>query len=220
MRAVVFANGILSSAAEVRPLLDPADRIIAADGGALHCRRLGLNPAEIVGDLDSLDPEVLSYFQGRGSRIHRHPARKDRTDLELALMLAVKGGAEEILVLGALGARWDMTAANIMLLLSPMLAKVRVRLIDGACEFRLLDSSGTHVVAGREGDLLSLLPLSGDVHGISLKGLEYALEDESLPLGSTRGISNLIRRPPVRISLRHGRLLCILTRRNSADKNR
>ena len=220
MRAVVFANGILTSPEEIISLLDPADRIIAADGGALHCRLLGLIPAEIVGDLDSLDPEVLGYFKGRGSRIHRHPADKDQTDLELALMLAVAGGAEEILVLGGLGGRWDMTAASIMLLLSPMLAQTRVRLIDGACEFRLLDGGSTHVVAGRKGDLLSLLPIAGDVHGIRLQGLAYTLADESLSLGSTRGISNIIRRPPAKISLRSGRLLSILTRRHSADKNR
>ncbi len=108
MRAVIFANGSLNS--PVR--LSPEDFIIAADGGTRHCLALGLVPAVVIGDLDLLTPADLETLKARGTRILQFPVRKDFTDLELALQHARTSGADEILILGALGRagtrRWRM----------------------------------------------------------------------------------------------------------------
>lgn len=211
MRAVIFANGVLNLPA-APSVIRPGDILIAADGGVRHCRELGVLPAVVIGDLDSLVPDEISALQEAGVEIARHPARKDQTDLELAFRHAISLGVDEILVLGALGARWDMTIANILLLIVPELAGTAVRLIDGQQEIGLLRGEGKITFQGRKGDILSLIPLGQDARGVTLAGLEYPLENDRLGFGSTRGISNVLIAETATVHLKQGLLLCILMR--------
>ena len=106
MRAVIFVNGTILDYTQLARWLRPDDYLIAADGGARHCAALGILPAVLVGDLDSITPELLAEYEQAGVAIERHPPRKDETDLELAVRRAVADGATEILLLGALGDGW------------------------------------------------------------------------------------------------------------------
>ena len=173
---------------------------------------MGIAPDVVVGDFDSLSPDQLNRLKASGTDIIRHPVRKDDTDLELALKLSVDRGADEILIFGALGNRWDMTTANIFMLAAPTLAQCRVRIIHGFQEIMLLREMTTHRIRGRVGDTLSLVPLSGDVQGITLSGVEYPLHDDRLQFAATRGISNVLVADAVTIYFKQGQLLCILTR--------
>ncbi len=115
MLTLIFANGDLTEPPELPDLLARADLIIAADGGANSCRCLGIIPDVLIGDLDSIDPAILKDFQVKAVAIHRHPPRKDATDLELALDFAMAQGAREVWLFGGLGGRWDMSLANVLL---------------------------------------------------------------------------------------------------------
>lgn len=209
MRAVVFANGTLESVDRVYALIEPGDLIVAADGGGRHCAALGLTPAVVIGDLDSLTPELVRRFEAGGARIVRHPPRKDRTDLELALMWALDKGADRILVVGALGARWDMSLANVLLLADERLAGVDLRLAGERCDIFLVHGGRRISLQGRPGDRLSLLPLAETARGVTLTGLEYPLTDAVLPLGTTRAVSNVLNAATATVRLATGRLLCI-----------
>lgn len=209
-RVVIFANGAFSHPEAARAALRPGDVLIAADGGARLCRQLGLTPAILIGDFDSLDEGELAYFEARGSLIVRHPARKDYTDLELALRHALALGAEDILIFAALGARWDHTLANLLLPAAADLAHARIRLADGPQEVMLLRGGSTLEISGQPGDTVSLIPLSGDAHGITTRGLEYPLNDGTLIFGGTRGISNVLLERTATVSLRQGLLLCVV----------
>ncbi|MCL4368347.1 MAG: thiamine diphosphokinase, partial [Actinobacteria bacterium] len=112
---MIFANGRLSDPLLDRSLLRPDDWILAADGGAVHCRELGVVPAAVIGDLDSTPADEIQRLQADGVQILRHPRRKDETDLELAITYASQAGADEVLILGAMGDRWDQTIANLLL---------------------------------------------------------------------------------------------------------
>ncbi|RLC32756.1 MAG: thiamine diphosphokinase [Deltaproteobacteria bacterium] len=213
MRSLIFANGILNHSGNVLKILTPDDLIIAADGGAGHCLNLGIKPDVAIGDFDSLSPGHLNQLKKTGTEIIRHPVRKNCTDLELALKLAVDRGADEILIFGALGRRWDMTIANIFMLAAPVPAQSQVRIIDGFQEIMLLCEMKPHSIHGRAGDILSLVPLSGDVRGITLGGLEYPLQDDILKFGATRGISNVLVDDTATVYFKQGQLLCILESR-------
>jgi thiamine pyrophosphokinase len=209
-RAVIFANGLLGSPEAARRALHPGDILIAADGGARHCEALGLIPHHLVGDFDSLAPHELEDLVNKGVSIYQHPARKDFTDLELALRHARHLGADEILVLGGLGARWDQTLANLLLPAAEAFASVRIRLLDGPQEVFLLRRGETAEVTGSPGDTVSLIPLGGDAQGVMTIGLEYPLSGETLAFGATRGVSNVLLGESATIHLQGGLLLCVI----------
>lgn len=209
MRAVIFANGVLNNLQDVHDIILPDDLIIAADGGMTYCRALGIKPSIVIGDLDSLDPDYLKSLQTSGTEIISYPINKDQTDLELALHKALDLGYDEILVLGALGARWDMTIANLLLPAASEFSKVTIRLIDGHQEILLLRGKGELIFNGKKGDMLSIVPLGQDAYGVTLRGLKYPLEDDVLRFGATRGISNVLIDDTATVYLKKGLLLCI-----------
>jgi thiamine pyrophosphokinase len=130
--------------------------------------------------------------------------------LELAINLALDRGAVDVLILGGLGGRWDHTLANLMLLTLPRIDKVNLRLVDGLQEASLLCTGQWNRINGKTGDIVSLIPIGGDVHGVTTYGLEYPLRDDQLLLGETLGVSNLINAPEARVTLREGLLICLV----------
>ena len=208
MRAVVFVNGIVSDYAALRRWLQPDDYLICADGGSRHCVQLALRPDVVVGDMDSADPAVLATWQDAGTALERHPTGKNQTDLELALERAIRDGAEDILLLGALGGRLDQTLAN-LLILAQRAWPARIRLAEGDQVAQILLDGEVMTLTGAVGDIVSVVPLSPEVTGITYVGLEYPLEGAALRLGSTRGISNVIAAHPATIAIDRGILLVV-----------
>jgi len=184
------------------------DLIIAADGGARHCLKQDLRPAYVIGDLDSLSSEAIDQLKTRGAQIIEFPKRKDFTDLELAIQYARRFQPETVLIYGALGARWDQSAAN--LLLPAAYPDLSIRLVDGPQEIFYIRAGANHSIEGFPGDIVSLVPLGGPAQGIATHNLEYPLDDELLHFGSTRGVSNTLVESPAVVSLKMGLLLCIV----------
>ena len=194
------------------------DLVIAADGGARHAAALGLRIDRWVGDGDSIESAELAALAAAGVSITRSATDKDESDTELALRTAIEAGAPTITVLGALGGvRVDHTLANVGLLLDPMLDGRRVRLYDeAAARLSVLAGGGSgaergYDLAGREGDIVTLLPLGGPAHGVTTSGLRYPLAGETLELGRARGLSNVRTAPTAHVSLTAGHLLAIET---------
>lgn len=203
MRAVIVSHGEVdpADAAHVRG----ADLVIAADGGNDHLRRWGIEPHVVIGDLDSLS----SVAATERTRVERHPRDKDQTDTELAIDRAIAAGADEIVLLGALGGpRLDHALANALLLARPGHA-ARVRIVRGPTCLRLVRGGERLVLGGRTGELVSLLAVGGDARGVRTEGLRYGLEGETLRLGSSRGVSNEISAAGAAVSVAEGALLVV-----------
>ncbi len=209
MLTLIVANGDLTETPELPDLLARADLILAVDGGANHCRRRGIIPDVIIGDLDSIAPVVLQGFQEMAVTILRHPPRKDATDLELALDLAISKGAREVWLLAGLGGRWDMSLANIMLLAAEKYKKLSFTMPGPGCIMRILHPDEVFILPGVPGQKISFLPLGGDVHGLTLHGFEYPLEHTTLRFGSTQGVSNVLQDSAGKVQFHSGILLCI-----------
>jgi len=212
MRAVVFANGIMNKWPSGFGLSMKRDLIIAADGGFNHCRKWNVIPHVLIGDMDSVNPSELEAISTGGIEIQRFPVKKDDTDLHLALQLAIDRNAREIILLGALGDRWDMTLANVLILTAPLLRGVRVKILDGTCELLCLHDHQAINIDGKPGCVVSLIPLTGPVRGVTLSGFEYTLDNETLAVGTTRGISNIIKEDTAEIAIENGILLVVIDR--------
>jgi thiamine pyrophosphokinase len=208
-RIVIFANGNLTEPDRLRQRLRSTDRIFCADGGATHALALGLTPQAIIGDLDSLSPEVIAHMKAAAIAIHRHPIRKDQTDLELAFQLALAEQPDEILLVTALGGRLDQLLANIFLLTRPEYASVQLTLVDGPQTARVLRSHQAMTLTGQPGDTLSLVPFTPTVRQVNLSGVEWPLVETTLIFGSTWSISNALTARQATIQIGKGMVLVV-----------
>ena len=108
-----------------------------------------------------------------------------------------------------MGGRLDHTLANVLLLTVPWLEGVQVRIAAGEQEALVVRSGESLTLEGSVGDLISLLPLGGDACGVTTSGLAWALEDDTLRFGSSRGVSNEMTATTARIGVEEGYLLVV-----------
>jgi thiamine pyrophosphokinase len=176
--------------------------IIAADSGYKNCKKLGIQPDLAVGDYDSLnfvpdDCEQLTF-----------PKEKDDTDLMLAVREALSRGCMDITVLGAMGGRFDHTFANVQ-----TLAFIRSQGAWGrilTCrEQIMLVTPGSYTVRNRERCSLSLFAYSGEVSGLTVRGVKYPLTDGKIDSTFPIGVSNEILGDAAEISFSDGELLIV-----------
>jgi thiamine pyrophosphokinase len=210
MNCIIVASGNLLFTPRINRLLEEADLIVAADGGATHLHKMDITPHVIIGDMDSIHPDTRCFFEKKGTPIISHPSRKNQTDTDLCVEFAIKKGAATITLLGVTGHRLDHTLANIFLLRRLCALGVESRIIDANNEIYLVTD---HLrLEGKKGDLLSVLPISDEVTGLTLTGLEYPLENAAISMGSSLGISNYFKKTWVTISVLTGVLLVTKSR--------
>lgn len=209
MKTVIFASGLYTPNLHTTQAIRQAEYLIAADNGAQYCLSHGILPDVVIGDLDSLHPKILKELSLAETEIIQYPEEKDSTDFELALRHALLRGATEIIVLGALGGRWDMSFSNLFLLTHPDYSDLRLSLLQNDHRLTILHPHQTLLIDGQIGDLVSLLPLTPRVLGIKTTHLHYPLHDEHLDFASSRGVSNRLLATQARITLGAGILVCI-----------
>lgn len=204
MHWILFANGHLVPTPEIENLIRCADRLAGVDGGSRHLRGLGLTPHLAVGDMDSIPRDLLATYQHDGVELHLHPPRKDATDLELAMELALARGATRITILGGTGGRLDHTLGNLFLLARCLPADIAACVMDQDQCIHLVDQM-LHI-EGEIGDTLSLLPATPLVTGVTLAGLEYPLLEATLEFGTSRAMCNVFAARRATVTVRSGRL--------------
>jgi len=205
-RIVIFANGLLPDIEKARQLIKPDDILVCADGGTEHALAMGLQPAIVIGDLDSMEMADRQKID-RVVKIIQHPHDKNETDLELALRYALEQKPSSILIIGALGNRLDQTLGNIALMSDPWLGVLSMRLDDGVEEAFFCRREAQ--VTGKGGDLVSLIPWGGAVSGVCTEGLRWPLHGEALYPEKTRGISNEMLNEQASIHIDTGLLLIV-----------
>ena len=208
MKAAIVANGELRDHPRLVEIWRTADLRIAADGGAVNARKhLVLAPHVLIGDFDSVDETTREWCIQAHAELIQHPREKNETDLELAIDLAVAHGATDIAILGALGGRFDQMLANTFLLIKPGLAHITTRIVDSDFDAWLAwDHTSIH---GKIGETLSLIPMTDHVDGIVTNGLRYPLRNETLFLGSPRGVSNELVEENAAVTFQNGLLLVV-----------
>lgn len=198
--------------------------LIAIDGGLAVLKRLNRIPQEIVGDFDTVDTKILSYYREIPGIIwETHKPEKDATDTELALEAAKKAGCSHVILLGATGGRLDHELSNIQLLNLYTDAEMSMEILDEKNRITLLraDSpSGMLSLAGKRtfekemvyGKYVSFVPMSEEVKGITLTGFKYPLIKKDITIGSSLCISNEVVCKTAEITFDKGILLCIESR--------
>lgn len=205
-RFIIIGNGELDDTDILRKYIRKNDIIVAVDGGFDHINKLSLKPDYMIGDMDS-----IKYLHKNDNSINilKFPAEKDKTDTELAIEFALNNKASEILLFAMTSrSRIDHSLNNIFLLED--LARKGIENTLFANNFTRLSAVKNNIkLYKKNGILVSLLPLTQIVKGITTKGLKYKLINGSLYRDKAMGVSNVMNRKEAEIRLSGGVLLVI-----------
>ena len=207
MRALIVLGGDAPGEALLRAQVAEADFTVAADRGLEAFVRYGLVPDAVLGDMDSVDAQVLARFEAAGGQARILPRVKDDTDGVAALALALERGATQITFLGALGGRLDHALGNCMLLVRAANRGADACLVNE--KERVLLVRGRREIHGCIGDTLSLLSL-GRARIRELDGLFYPLHDYEMTCDYPIGISNVFTSEAAVVDVAEGDVLCFL----------
>lgn len=182
MHAVIVSNGFPPTKELLESEVEKAELVIGADGGGNKILNHGFTPHFVIGDLDSFqDPENAEFEIILDED-------QETNDLEKALSLALEKKAKTCTVLGAFGKRMDHALKNLSVLKKFDDRFKTLTYKDELFEAFLVSGSCNRKVGS--GRIVSLFPLSGEVRGITTKGLKYPLNYETLKNGERDGTSN------------------------------
>ena len=205
-KAYIFLSGELKGRNKYyRELIGGAD-IYCGDGGANHVYKLSLVPKEIWGEMDSVEKSILDYFESRGTVIKKFSADKDYTDGELIINYVSSMNYDEICVVGAFGGRIDHSLTNINLLFKYK----NVKFVTESEEVFSVEGS-VELMYPKE-TVVSFVPFSDTVKGLSLLGFKYPLSNHTLRRGDSTCMSNVILEDG-KVVFESGKILCVVQKK-------
>ena len=183
----------------------PDDFVICCDEGYRYSKLLGIKPALMIGDLDSLTGEAPDDVE-----LMRYRVEKDDSDSMLACREGLRRGFKEFYLLFSLGGRLDHTLANIQTLRFLQERGAAGRLIGPRDEAFLLTPGSSLTLPGREGYALSLFAIDSKACGVHIDGVKYPLDNAVLTNSFPLGLSNRVEGGCAHISVQSGTLLIVL----------
>ena len=92
MKVCIVLNGEIKNYQKTKEIIlkEKYDHIIGADGGCNHLYKMNIIPNYIIGDLDSINEELISYYKNKNVIFEKYPTHKDETDSEICIDLAKK----------------------------------------------------------------------------------------------------------------------------------
>ena len=172
MNTIILANGAFPKSEKLLRLLDTAERIVCCDGAVNSLVESGREPSVIVGDLDSVKPEVKSHYSDRLVQV----ADQETNDLTKAVNWCVEKGIKDVTILGATGKREDHAIGNISLL-SGYSKRLNVKILTDYGEFVAVAETTTF--ASFAGQQVSIFSLDTNLM-VSSTGLKYPLKEHNL----------------------------------------
>ena len=190
MRAVVFGGADIFDYSFCEDYIKDS-YIVCCDAGMRHARKLGIKPDIIVGDFDSVDKETLEFYKSTCIDLKKFPCEKDETDMKLGIDAALEAGADNIIIIGGIGSRLDHTISNCILLYYVKKHGADAVVINEKNEIHLVTDKIE--VRGQKGDIISLIPMTFEVCGVTTEGLKYSLDNDRLYFGSSLiAVSNVM----------------------------
>jgi thiamine pyrophosphokinase len=204
---LIIANGEPPGDNLLQKLVDQSDITIGADGGSNICYQKNIYPDFIIGDLDSVEPHVLSHF--KGCKIIKITNQYTH-DLFKAIDFSKTLNPHIIRIVAAFGKRLDHTIAN-LLLLQQMHETLPLEFHDShGCLSMISGNQKIEIPVGQIISLFSFLP----VLGVTLDGFKYSLKDKDYPDGFN-GLSNIAVQEDIQIRIKKGSLYLYITNENT-----
>jgi len=144
-------------------------------------------PTYLVGDLDSVRNEVLSYYKDSGTEVIRKES-VNSNDFHKSMKVALSARKHKdrpIFVLGGYGGRIDQTLGNLNVLYNGAQDGEEMYWISGT-NLTLALSAGRHhlyIDPSSEGPTCGLIPIGWPVREVTTEGLKWNLDRQGLSFG-------------------------------------
>ncbi len=165
------------------------ETIIAADKGLEALNKINVMPNYIIGDFDSVNKTTLNQYENKNIEITYLKPEKDFTDTHMAIKLAIEKRAKHITIIGATGTRMDHTLANIHALNEALQNNVPTEIINENNIIMLINKKAK-LIKNTNYKYVSIIPLTTKITGVTLKGFKYNIENATINLGESIGVSN------------------------------
>ena len=164
---VIVADGVFPQHEIPLGYLRGDNVIVCCDGSVETLVNAGIQPAAIVGDMDSISPELKDRF---ADRIYIDE-NQDTNDLTKAVTWCSEMGYNDIIIVGATGKREDHTIGNISLLAEYIKSVNVIMVTDTGILQPFLKSSTISSFPGQQVSIFSIDPETK----VTSKGLRYPL---------------------------------------------
>jgi len=213
-KAVIISGGSIEETFAVEQIkkIEP-EIIIGVDSGLAFLYHNQVMPTHIVGDFDSVAPEIISYYKEKTQiPIRQFNPVKDASDTEIAVRMAIELGVTNLWLLGATGTRLDHVMANIQVLKIALDAKMKTYILDCYNRISLVEKEAILSKEEAFGSYFSVFPLGGIVEGLSIEGAKYPLKNHTLRPYDSLCVSNQILEKEARITFLEGIIILMETR--------
>ncbi|WP_297519463.1 thiamine diphosphokinase [uncultured Clostridium sp.] len=208
MKILMVAAGEKPRKDILNEYLNYCDVTIAIDKGTEIFLENGISPDYAVGDFDSISEKFKVKLKDINNFVY--PSEKDFTDSDIAVNLAFKLKATEIVMLGMTGGRIDHLFGNIGLLNKCLKNGVSAYIVDGNNKVFLKDKSFN--LQGKYGDIVSFYAFSGDVENLKIENAKYPLDNYLLEPFESLCNSNEFLDGDIEVSFDTGKLLVIYSK--------
>jgi thiamine pyrophosphokinase len=198
MRGFIYSGGKICAQA-ITDSPKGNDIVVAADSGYENAKLLGVKPNFIVGDFDSYSKSKLP----KDAELVEVPAKKDFSDTQLAVDVALSHGADEIVIIGGLGGRLDHTLSNLGILRKLSSLKIRAIACDGYNRIRHIKSTSELIIRS-DYKYFSVIADDDKARGVSIEGAKYPLKNATLKRENQYAISNEIEKNCALVSVKRG----------------
>lgn len=204
MRCVIIAGSPDTNSDFLSSVIGSDDYVICADRGCKFAKQAGITPNLVVGDFDS-EPKVLFP----NCETVRLIPEKDDTDTMHSVEVALNKGFEEIVILGALGGRFDHSFANVAVLAYIYEHGRRGVLLSENEKIEFLPV-GHYEYKDMKGKTFSLFPFGCPSVCVSYSGTKYPLDKYDVSSSVTLGVSNVFISDMATIDIYDGNAILII----------
>ncbi len=196
---VILASGLFPTTKRALRYLREANFLACCDGAANDCVAAGFEPDVIVGDGDSIAPNVMERYADRVVRI----AEQETNDLSKTFHHCLQlGRRDSFVILGATGKREDHALANLALLMDYAEEHADVMMVsDFGTFYPCCDTKRLSVNPGQEVSIWNF-----GASYFSAEGLMYPLYDFTK---LWQGTLNVATRPDIAVHAKGNFLLYV-----------
>ena len=203
-KCLILANGRPPAKSVITNLIKSGyGTLICADGGANTAWKMELVPDFIVGDLDSINENILKHFSSQS--VVKKISRQNDTDVEKCLKFAIQQRFKEAILVGVTGDRLDHSFCNLGIVLK-FFGKIIIHII---AENSFLSAyKGNVGLLTKKGETISIYGFDQETK-ITSKGLKYPLDNTALPFGQKESTSNVAVADKVDLKIKGGRIFVV-----------